>query len=211
MLSPRQLALALCAAALVQACTLPAGPATETVIPTPSAQPTTPAPPTPSPAPTATDPFGDWLIYANEAFGFQFRYPPEGSLSVDEQDFARIDLPLAPGTNLSEKYLEVAASTGADTCQSPYAEGYAPGSLPAETRTINGVEFEIQSAEEGAAGSLYEWAGYSTTREEVCVNLTFILRSANPANFEPTVAAFDQESEAVVFKEIVSTFAWLEP
>jgi hypothetical protein len=115
------------------------------------------------------------------------------------------------GTNLEEKYLEVICRRGVVPCVSPLAEGYAPGSLSTETTEISGTEFGIQGAGEGAAGSFYNWVGYSTARDDLCVSLTFVLHSVNPMNYTPPLPEFDSALEVAVFEEIVSTLVWMSP
>lgn len=186
--------------------TAPAPPTPPTTEPTP----TSPAPvATPTSPPSPTPLHGDWPLYINTAYAFEFRYPPGSTLSAETADHVRIDLPFAAGTNLREKYLEAVGRTGVTPCGSPLAQGYAPGSLTTETRTIAGLEFLVQSGGEGAAGNAYEWVGYSTTRGEVCASVSFVLHSVNAMNYTPPLTEFDKPAESAVFDEIMSTFAWL--
>jgi hypothetical protein len=152
-----------------------------------------------------------WLTYTNTAYGFELQYPPGGSLATGATDTAvRIDLPITPGTNLVEKYLEINVTDGAGTCESPLAAGYAPGTLTPTNLVINGNNFARVSASEGAAGSFYEWTAYSTVNGSVCVSLTFVLHSHNPGVYSTPPPTFDGPGESAVFNLIVETFAWLE-
>lgn len=208
-------------AAMVLACSLPVlipgatqtPPAGETA--TPVQLPPQEAAPSPVPPatnmPEPTPLHGEWPSYSGELCGFAVRYPPEATLTVGEDGAARIDLPIAADTNLREKYLEVACRTGVDPCVSPQAAGYAPGSLGTVTMNVNGTEFTVQSAGEGAAGNFYEWQGYSVTRGGQCLSLTFILHSVNAMNFNPPIAEFDEAAETAAIAEIMSTFGWLSP
>ena len=151
-----------------------------------------------------------WSTYTNGAYGFRLQYPPTGSIAPGGTAVAaRIDLPITPGTNLVEKYLEISVITDGSPCVSPHSLGYAPGSLTPTTLTINGLTFVRENAGEGAAGSIYEWVAYSTVSGSVCVNLTFILHSHNPGVYLPTVVPTYAPSENDVFLQIVETFAWL--
>jgi heat shock protein HslJ len=152
----------------------------------------------------------DWQLCRSRAFGFEIQFPPEGMLTDQTETTARIDLPFTPGTNLTEKYLEIAARQGFQPCSSPLAEGFAPGSIPTETVEINGVEFIKESAQEGAAGSIFEWAAYSTSRADLCFSLSFVLHSTNPEMEATPPPLFDKEAEMQVFEEIVRTFRWLD-
>jgi hypothetical protein len=123
----------------------------------------------------------------------------------------RIDLPFVPGTNLREKYLQVVCRGGIPNCTSPMAEGYAPGSLPSETRDINGTVFTLQGAGEGAAGNFYTWKDFSTAHADLCLSLTFVLHSVNAMNYTPPLPEFNSDEETAVFEAIIDTFGWVIP
>jgi len=172
---------------------------------TPVIVPTQVASSTPITVVTPTSPVGDWLTFTNSRYGFEFKYPPQGQIAPGGNDnFTRINLPIVPGTNLSEKYLEVVVAENASPCQSPL-----PTPNPSEAVTINGISFVKQTGDEGAAGSLYQWVAYSTLRDNVCVSLDFILHSHNPGAFTTPPPVFDFAAESAVFEQMVSTYAWL--
>jgi len=187
---------------------------TPTFTPTPAFTSTVPPPTitasgptfTPPPASTATPTVpADWLTFTNTTYGFQFKYPPQGQIQAGNTDtFTRINLPIAAGTNLSEKYLEVVVGQNVTECKSPL-----PTQDPGVTVTINSINFLKQTGAEGAAGSLYQWVAYSTLRDGVCVSLNFILHSHNPGNFATPPPVFDFAAESAVFDQMVGTFAWL--
>ena len=158
----------------------------------------------------ASPPPDDWLTFTNSTYGFQFKYPPEGQIADGHTDnLASIDLPFQQGTNLRKKYLEVIVAEDVDPCQSPLA---TQSMLQTSgTVTINEISFLKQTGQDGAAGSLYQWVAYSTSRDNACISLDFILRSLNPGNFETPPPLFDYALEAAVFGQIVSTFVWLPP
>jgi hypothetical protein len=167
---------------------------------------------TPTSTPTATPiavPAG-WICYQNATYAFEYCYPPDATLTADVAEHARIDLTFASGTSLAEKWMDVDALTGPSTCGSPQAQGYEPGAIATETRTINGLEFTVQSASQGAAGNFYLWTGYSTQRGDVCISLTGTLHSLNPGNFPVPPPEYDQAAESAVFDSIVATFRWLD-
>jgi hypothetical protein len=82
------------------------------------------------------------------------------------------------------------------------------GASSSENVTINGIQFLKEVGSEGAAGSLYDWTSYSTLRNNACINLTFVLRSANPGNFPTPPPVFDPLAESAVFSTIIGTFNW---
>ena len=158
----------------------------------------------------ASPPPGDWLTFTNSTYGFQFKYPPESQIADGRTDnFASLDLPFQQGTNLRKKYLEVIVVEGVDPCQSPLATQSMLQT--SETITLNGILFLKQTGQDGAAGNLYQWIAYSTSRDNACISLDFILHSLNPGNFETPPPVFDYDLETAVFGQIISTFAWLPP
>ena len=93
-----------------------------------------------------------WVCYQNETYGFEVCYPAASLLTTASDAHSRIDLAYLSGTNLVEKWMDVDSREGLADCASPQAEGYAAGSLDEETRTINGLEFFVQSGENAGAG-----------------------------------------------------------
>jgi len=148
--------------------------------------------------------------YVNPSLGFEFCYPPGSTISTGDNAEFRINLPYQEGTNLREKYLQISYPDPSTDCVSPLAAGYQPGSLSEAVRTINGVDFTVQSAAEGAAGSVYEWESYATTRGDACLVLTFVFVSTNPGNYTPPIEEYDPLTERAVVGDLLSTFYWLE-
>lgn len=156
-----------------------------------------------------------WLTYRDEAHGFEVSSPDSGipinsnPPTVGDEESVRIDLPFAPDTNLGEKYLQIDVRSGSETCISPYAEGFDPSELDAETVMIGGRSWQKTSRMGVAAGNIYEFTAYSTAQNGVCVVLTFVLHSYNTGNFPTPPAEFDRAAESAVFEEIAATFRWL--
>src|SRR5215212_966910 len=175
---------------------------------TPSPAPMTPSiSSTPSGA-TPTSITSNWLLFTNATYGFQFKYPPESQiLAGNTANYARINLPFTPGTNLGEKYLQVDVVENANPCRSPVAASSIVQS--SETVTLNGITFLKETGQEPAAGNLYQFVAYSTSRDNVCVSLSFVLHSVNPDNSATPIPVFDYAAESAVFGQIVSTYEWL--
>ncbi len=106
--------------------------------------------------------------------------------------------------------MDVDGSNVPPACQSPQAAGYDPSAIDSAPRTIAGLDFLVQKADEGAAGNLYQWTGYSTQRADVCASLTGVLHSTNPAMYSTPPPEFDQAAESAVFDQIAATFRWLD-
>ncbi|MBN1439086.1 MAG: hypothetical protein JW929_06725 [Anaerolineales bacterium] len=162
-----------------------------------------------TPEPEATVP-PEWVCFQNALYAFEVCYPADATLSGETADHVRINLTIAPDTNLHEKWMDVDGRNIPPDCGSPQAAGYDPAGIDTSLGSFAGLEFRIQSASEGAAGSLYSWTGYSTERDGVCASLTGVLHSHNPGLYLTPPAEFDEAGESAVFEQIVNTFRWLD-
>ena len=156
-----------------------------------------------------TNPAEGWNIFTNNTYGFRFSYPLGGEIIPGGTDNStRINLPKVPGTNLTEKYLQMTVIENVDPCRSPLATSSIPQT--SETVVINGITFLKETGEDGTAGHINTWIAYSTLRNNACISLDFVLRAANPGVFATPPVLYDKEAESVVFGQIVSTFQWLD-
>jgi photosystem II stability/assembly factor-like uncharacterized protein len=167
----------------------------------------TTVPPTLTPVPPTAPPTSDWLIYVNTIHGFGFKYPPQSQIASQQDNFVRINLPIQPGTNLREKYLETVVTENTGICQSPFATSSMLAT--SETVTINGTSYLKQTGGDAGAGNFYDWVAYSTPRNSNCVSMGFLLHSLNAGNFDPPVPVFDRAAESAVFEQIMQTLGWL--
>lgn len=180
----------------------PTEPPPPTFTSTPETPPTSTLTPSPTPIPS------DWLTFTNSTFGFQFKYPPDSWIETGGTDTDTIiHLPFAPGTNLGTKYLQMIVAENANPCQSPLATQSMLET--SETVVINGISFLKQTGQDGTAGHINKWTAYSTSRDNVCVSLDFVLRAANPGMFATPPPLYDEVAETAIFGQIVSTYAWL--
>ena len=168
----------------------------------------TSTPPTASQTPIP--PTNDWPLYTNSTYGFQFKYPPQSERFFETSNNILIRMPIVPGTNLREKYLQMTVIENATPCQSPLSSTSPPGS-PTETVAINGISFFKQTGGDAGAGHRREWVGYSTLKNNACISMDFVLHSLNAGNFATPVPEFDKVAESVVFPQVMSTFAWNAP
>ncbi len=167
----------------------------------------TPNSSTPTPGVSAT-PGGNWLTFTNNTYGFMFGYPGDSQIVAGGTDNnTRFNLPFVQGTNLREKYLEMIVAETSGVCQSPLASSSILQS--SETVVISGITFLKQTGGDAAAGNFYQWVAYSTSRNNVCVSLDFVLHSLNPGNFATPIPTFDYAAESAVFGQIASTYSWL--
>jgi hypothetical protein len=136
-------------------------------------------------------------------------YPPASTVTSQSDTEARIDLPFTQGTLLTSKYINVSVAEGVTPCKNTVASGGAPTS--SETVAINGINFLKETGSEGAAGSIYDWVSYSTTRPNTnaCVSVAFVFRSRNAGSDPSAPPPFDKVAEAAVFQTIISTLAWM--
>lgn len=159
------------------------------------------------PTPTETP---SWAIFRNLRYGFEFMYPSQGQiLSGSTDNYARINLPFVPGTNLSEKYLEVIVRENVNLCRSPLADSSML--VTSEAVVINGIPFLKETGEDGSAGHIHKWTAYSTLHNIACISLDFIMNVVNPGMFATPPPLYDEAAESAVFGQIVSSYSqWLE-
>lgn len=147
-----------------------------------------------------------WEKYFNEKYGFEFKYPKEGTVSNQSDIHARITIPVdMSGTNLTEKYVDMSVLTGASTCKSPDVGGQPSVT---ENITINNIQFLKETGTGVATGNIYDFVAYSTSSDGNCVSLTFVLHSTNPGNSQTPPPEFDKAAESAVFDTIIRTFDW---
>ena len=160
-----------------------------------------------SPTPTES---ATWVIFTNLRYGFEFQYPSQGQVIGGNTDnYARINLPFVPGTNLSEKYLEVLVAENVNPCRSLLATSSML--TTSEAVVINGIPFLKETGEDGSAGHLHKWTAYSTLHNTACISLDFVLNVVNPGVFPTPPPLYDEAAESAVFGQIVSTYSqWLE-
>lgn len=163
---------------------------------------------TPSPTPTATSTqssTSNWNTYQNTKYGFNFQFPP-GSIVTSQTDTAgRIFFPITAGTNLVEKYLDVTVVEDADPCQSP-----TDNAATSENVTLNSINFLKETGTGIATGNIYDWVGYSTTKDNACISMTFVLHSADLGNYTTPPSPFNRAAESAVFDTIMTTFALVQ-
>lgn len=165
----------------------------------------TPVPPTMTPLPPPTSSTTGWVSYQNLDYRFTFLVPPEAVFVSAAATQARINLPFTPGTNLSEKYLQVLVNKDLSPCVDPNM----PPLSTSQTLTFNGISFLQQTGQEGAAGQVYDWVSHTTPKETACITLRFVLHSANPDAFSTPPPPFDMAAETAILSQIMNTFGWL--
>jgi hypothetical protein len=165
---------------------------------TPGGNPST-ATPTATSTQTSTS---NWNTYQNAKYGFNFKFPP-GSVITSQTDTAgRIFMPIVSGTNLVEKYVDVTVVEDASPCKTP-----TDGAATSEDVTINSIDFLKETGTGVATGNIYDWVAYSTTKENACISLTFVLHSTDLGSYSTPPAPFDRAAESKVFDTIMTTFS----
>jgi hypothetical protein len=139
-----------------------------------------------------------WQTYQNVRYDFSVQYSPDATILIATNELATINLPTPPETSLSRKYVEIAAIQGASSCPSKYGRLQS-----SENITVQDLSFLHETGHGVAAGG-YDWESYSTTKNEICVNLTFILHFRPDVYMTPSV-------EVKTFPPILSTFTWTSP
>jgi photosystem II stability/assembly factor-like uncharacterized protein len=160
----------------------------------------------PSPAtPTPIPPMSDWLTFTNSTYGYLFQYPPQSQVFNQFPESLLMSLPITPGTNLIEKYLDQRVLHNVEVCAHPQV-GVTSGR---ETVIINGINFFKDTGGDSGAGHLRKWTAYSTTRDNLCVTSLFVLHSGNPDTYDPPRPVYNEAAESAVFLQMMSTFTFL--
>ncbi len=175
--------------------------ATVTRTPSPSATATPSPTATGTPTPAGAD-TGGWNTYLNEAYAFSFKFPPGSTVSSQTDNSGRVYLPVAPGTNLRQKWVDVNVAEGVSPCKSP-------GTHPTDTSedvSFNGIQFLKEAWGEGATSHRADNTAYSTAKGNACITLTFVLWSVVPEVLETPPPIFDRAAESAVFMTIMSSY-----
>lgn len=175
--------------------TTPTTPVATTAVPT-TAIPTTAVATTPvTPAASA---------YQNAKYNFKFTLPSGASIVSQTDNLGRVSLPIVTGgTNLLEKYVQVNVEENKNPCMSPAVDG-TPTST--DNVTINNIQFVKTTGQGAAAGNRYDWTAYSTTNNNACISLAFILHSANPGNYSTPPPVYDSAKESAVIGMTMATY-----
>jgi len=178
--------------------------------PTPNDFPTRPPTDVPTEAATAIPTQGhlpnvDWLAYHDEKVGYSIQHP----LTWQESDAGgypvTFALEAAPGTTLVNKTMEINVTEDAADCkETTYSSD--SGTTSPENVTVNGIGFLKEQGSGIGAGNIYDWTSYSTVKGSACINLTFVLHSANAGVYDTEPAPFDRAAESEVFDELLNTF-----
>ncbi|HMB22365.1 MAG: NBR1-Ig-like domain-containing protein [Chloroflexota bacterium] len=172
---------------------------------TSTATPTVTGEPTGTPTPTSTT---SSTTYQNTRYNFKFSLPPGSKIENQSDVASRVSLPLvAAGTNLLDKYLQINVVEGASPCVNPVMDN----PVSSENVTLNNVPFLKQSGQGAGAGNRYDWTAYSTTINNACVSMAFVLHSANPGNYATPPPVFDMARESAVVNTTMNTFGKINP
>jgi hypothetical protein len=152
-----------------------------------------PVQPTPRPALVLNEPRG----------GFSIEVPGDWQ-RLDDGDYPIVfSQPATPGTNLLEKRMEFDVR---DTSAACGQAAYGGASSTTERVQINGVEFLRETGEGIAAGNVFEWTSYTTSRGWVCITITFVLHASGSGVYATEPPAFDRLAESAIFDQLISTF-----
>jgi len=146
--------------------------------------------------------------YQNVKYNFKFALPTGASIASQSDNTGRVNFPVAAGTNLLEKYLIVNVAENVNPCASPVVDG-AP--ISNENVTINNIQFAKLTGQGVAAGNIYDWIVYATTKNTACITLSFVMHSANPGVYTTPPPVFDKSAESAILNATASTFNWINP
>jgi hypothetical protein len=147
-------------------------------------------------------PHVDWLAYHDDQGRFSIQRPLTWQQSDSGSGQVEFVLPVAPGTTLVEKIMQIDVTVDATDCRESRYDGEATSS---QKIAINGVRFLKEAGAGLGAGNIYEWTGYSTMKGSTCITITFVLHSANPGVYSTPPPAFDAVAESEIFNQMLDT------
>ena len=203
----RKTSIAMLGIAVLLASCRPSKPILPAISPTveqPTVVSTTPAAAVPTP--TQGDlPNADWQTYHDSRAAFSIQHP----LTWRESDAGGypvvFNLTAVPGTTLISKSMEINVTENAADCKEiTYTSD--TGTTSPKNVTENGISFLRESGSGFVAGNIYDWTSYSTMKGSTCINLTFVLHSANSGVYSTEPAPFDKSAESTIFASLLNTF-----
>ena len=145
------------------------------------------------------------MTYHDDKVGFSIQYPLTWQESNAGDYPIVFSLAAAPGTTLISKSMEINVMEDATDCkETTYSSD--TGTTSPQNVTMNGISFLKESGSGIGAGNIYDWTSYSTMKGNACINLTFVLHSANSGVYSTEPAPFDKAVESAIFDPLVSTF-----
>ena len=178
-----------------------------TVVPT-TAVPDSSATATPTPSstvtPTPTTPGPTGLQYQNSKYSFRLSLPSGARIVSQSDNVGLVSLPIVnAGTNLRSKYIQIHVREGISPCTSPVVEH----PLTTENVTINSIPFVKETGEGAVAGNRYDTTAYSTSYNNACISLAFVLHSDNPFNYPTPPSEYNETAEKAVIDTTMATYS----
>ncbi len=155
-----------------------------------------------------TPPPVSWNAYWNRWYGYEIRYPPDGSVVENIGGSSTVvyllagDQPFAP---TDQMVLLTAMHAGAE-CVIP-GKLDAPEARPEELR-IGALKFTKYEGRSGAAPFETTWESYATAQDGACVVITYAVRPPSPSTTGGTRATPSPEDARLQFDGMLASFAW---
>lgn len=174
----------------------------------PTASADLPATPLPADIPNLAEtplPTPQQMTYHDDKVGFSIQYHLTWKESNAGDYPIVFSLTAAPGTTLISKSMEINVMENATDCkETTYSSD--TGTTSPQNVTTNGISFLKESGSGIGAGNIYDWTSYSTMKGNACINLTFVLHSANSGVYSTEPAPFDKAVESAIFDPLVNKF-----
>jgi Ig-like domain-containing protein len=170
---------------------------------TPTGTPTQTPASTATPTPTATGTaIAGWSTFQNNLYAFGFQFPPGSMIESQSDSGGRLYLPIAPGTNLVRKVLDVSVVEGVSPCKSPGTNSIATS----ENVSFNGKLFLKETWPEAITSHRIDYTAYSTVKGNACISFTFWLFAVVPEVVETPPPRFDPAVETAVYSTILLSY-----
>lgn len=155
----------------------------------------------------------NWKIYRSSEYGFEFKYPPEGTIFESIEEDALISIKFAPENNpeigfsaVSRRMLDVMVrEIDKPEYRCPTTSEWGTRNMLVET---NDYMFCYSEVDDGTAGTMYHLYNYMYYNDDSIINLNFTAPEVNCANYDDDAGCvrINEEEETELFKQIISTF-----
>jgi hypothetical protein len=153
----------------------------------------------------ATPPPDEWETYWNRWYEYQVQYPPSSYL-VETIGGASTTIYLnpegVPSFTRSNRFVLISSRHSYDGCLDEDT-----GSQRLSYR-IGDLEFMREDGSSASSSMQVQWQSFTTSRDGVCITLTYASRGGNPDLQLSSLNAFGDSNEYRYFLELLRSFQW---
>jgi hypothetical protein len=153
----------------------------------------------------------EWLTHVNHKHGYSFKHPPEGEITIANDDVFRLDLPVVTNTDILEKYISVRCIPGTEFRGSVYdglGEHYGDF-VTKRTVNINGEKCLFEIFRDAGMSKSGELITYTKSSRDVFICFTLCIIITDQGAYSYLLPKMDLAAEKELILYVIHTFAWL--